>query len=41
MKRLVICCDGTWQQLTSLYPSNVVKLAQSVKPIASDGVTQI
>ncbi|MBD2694581.1 DUF2235 domain-containing protein [Anabaena catenula] len=41
MKRLVICCDGTWQQLTSPYPSNVVKLAQSVKPIASDGVAQI
>ncbi|MEH2230890.1 MAG: DUF2235 domain-containing protein [Nostoc sp.] len=41
MKRLVICCDGTWQQLTSRYPSNVVKLAQSVKSIASDGVTQI
>lgn len=41
MKRLVICCDGTWQQLASPYPSNVVKLAQSVKPIASDGVTQI
>ncbi len=41
MKRLVICCDGTWQQLSSPYPSNVVKLAQSVKPIASDGVPQI
>ncbi|AFY42913.1 DUF2235 domain-containing protein [Nostoc sp. PCC 7107] len=41
MKRLVICCDGTWQQLASPYPSNVVKLAQSVKPIAQDGVTQI
>ncbi|MEH2008448.1 DUF2235 domain-containing protein [Nostoc sp.] len=41
MKRLVICCDGTWQQLISPYPSNVVKLAQSVKPIARDGVTQI
>jgi len=41
MKRLVICCDGTWQQLTSPYPSNVVKLAQSVKPIASDGVPQV
>ncbi|MBE9103867.1 DUF2235 domain-containing protein [Nostoc cf. edaphicum LEGE 07299] len=40
-KRLVVCCDGTWQQLTSPYPSNIVKLAQSVKPIASDGVTQI
>jgi len=41
MKRLVVCCDGTWLQLTSPYPSNVVKLAQSVKPIASDGVSQI
>lgn len=40
-KRLVVCCDGTWQQLTSPYPSNVVKLAQSVKSIASDGVPQI
>jgi uncharacterized protein (DUF2235 family) len=41
MKRLVICSDGTWQDLTSPYPSNVVKLAQSVKPIASDGIAQI
>ncbi|OKH38305.1 hypothetical protein NIES2119_09700 [[Phormidium ambiguum] IAM M-71] len=41
MKRLVICCDGTWQNLKSPYPSNVVKLAQAVKPIASDGVPQI
>lgn len=41
MKRLVICCDGTWQQLTSPCPSNIVKLAQAVKPIASDGVPQL
>ena len=41
MKRLIVCCDGTWQQLTSPYPSNIVKLAQAVKPIASDGVPQI
>lgn len=41
MKRLVVCSDGTWQQLTNPYPSNVVKLAQSVKPIAKDGVPQI
>jgi uncharacterized protein (DUF2235 family) len=41
MKRIVICCDGTWQDLANPYPSNVVKLAQSVKPIASDEVTQI
>ena len=41
MKRLVVCCDGTWQNLTSPCPSNVVKLAQSVKSIADDGVTQV
>ncbi len=41
MKRLVICCDGTWQQLSSSYPTNVVKIAQAVKPIAQDGISQI
>jgi len=41
MKRLVVCCDGTWQQLASPYPTNVVKIAQAVKPIADDGVPQI
>ncbi|NEQ37828.1 MAG: DUF2235 domain-containing protein [Okeania sp. SIO3I5] len=41
MKRLVICCDGTWQDLKSSYPSNIVKLTQGVKPIASDGIPQI
>ncbi len=41
MKRLVVCCDGTWQNLASPCPSNVVKLAQSVKPVANDGITQI
>ena len=40
-KRLIVCCDGTWQQLNSSYPSNVIKLAQAVKPMASDGVAQI
>lgn len=41
MKRLVVCCDGTWQQLASPCPSNIIKLAQTVKPIASDGTAQI
>ncbi|MBD1826770.1 DUF2235 domain-containing protein [Microcoleus vaginatus GB1-A2] len=41
MKRLIVCCDGTWQQLNSSYPSNVIKLAQAVKSTASDGVPQI
>lgn len=41
MKRLIVCCDGTWQQLNSSYPSNIVKLAQAVKSRGSDGVPQI
>ncbi|MBE9229120.1 DUF2235 domain-containing protein [Phormidium sp. LEGE 05292] len=40
-KRLVVCCDGTWNQLRSSYPTNVVKLAQSVKYITDDGTPQI
>lgn len=41
MKRLVVCSDGTWQQLTSAYPTNVVKIAQALKSVASDGIPQI
>jgi uncharacterized protein (DUF2235 family) len=41
MKRLIICCDGTWQDLSASYPTNVVKMAQIIKPIASDGTAQI
>lgn len=41
MKRLIVCCDGTWQKLTSPYPTNVVKIAQAIKPIASDGTPQV
>ncbi|EAW36794.1 DUF2235 domain-containing protein, partial [Lyngbya sp. PCC 8106] len=41
MKRLVVCCDGTWQKLNNPYPTNVVKIAQAIKTIASDGVPQI
>ncbi|MBE9040307.1 DUF2235 domain-containing protein [Oscillatoriales cyanobacterium LEGE 11467] len=41
MKRLIVCCDGTWQKLTNPYPTNVVKIAQSVKAISSDGIAQI
>ncbi|WP_413165342.1 DUF2235 domain-containing protein [Capilliphycus salinus ALCB114379] len=41
MKRLIICCDGTWQSLESPYPTNVVKIALAVKPIASDDINQV
>lgn len=41
MKRLIVCCDGTWQKLTDPYPTNVVKIAQAIKPVASDGTPQL
>ncbi len=41
MKRLIVCCDGTWQGLSSDYPTNVVKIAQAVKPVADDGTVQM
>jgi uncharacterized protein (DUF2235 family) len=31
MKRLVVCCDGTWQEATQDYPSNVRKISQAIK----------
>lgn len=40
MKRLVICSNGTWQSLSSPYPTNVVKISQAVKPKSSDGISQ-
>lgn len=42
MKRLIVCCDGTWQKLDREYPTNVVKITQAIKPIAEkDHVQQI
>jgi uncharacterized protein (DUF2235 family) len=40
MKRLVIFCDGTWNQLSKL-PTNVVLGAQMVLPASDDGIDQI
>lgn len=41
MKRLVVCCDGTWQQLASPCPTNVVKIAQAVKATCSQKIPQL
>jgi len=40
-KRLIVCCDGTWQKPSSKYPTNVVKIAQAIKPFSDDGTAQI
>ena len=41
MKRLVICCDGTWQKVENPCPSNVVKITQVIKSITTDQISQI
>lgn len=41
MKRIVICCDGTWNRLDAAFPTNVVKLAQAVLPTDTNGIKQV
>jgi uncharacterized protein (DUF2235 family) len=41
MKRLIICFDGTWNRLDAPHSTNVVITAESVLPIASDGIAQV
>jgi uncharacterized protein (DUF2235 family) len=41
MRRLIICCDGSWHRLDSKYPTNVVKLAQAVKRRDGRHVSQV
>jgi uncharacterized protein (DUF2235 family) len=42
MKRIVLCLDGTWNQvLDPNTVTNVVKIAQAVRTVASDDVEQI
>ncbi|MHA1547973.1 MAG: DUF2235 domain-containing protein [Alphaproteobacteria bacterium] len=40
MKRLIFCCDGTWNRLAADYPTNVLKLAGSILPHDDDGIVQ-
>ncbi|MEU4252953.1 DUF2235 domain-containing protein [Amycolatopsis sp. NPDC026612] len=39
-KRLVICCDGTWNTLRQPAPTNVGQLQRAVAPTDPDGVEQ-
>lgn len=36
MKRLVVCCDGTWQNQNNQVPTNVFKIARAVNPSAKE-----
>jgi uncharacterized protein (DUF2235 family) len=38
MKRLVVCCDGTWQRANQDYPTNVAKMSQAIKQENTDPV---
>ena len=40
MKRIVICCDGTWNNPERKPVSNVVKIARAILPVAN-GVSQV
>jgi uncharacterized protein (DUF2235 family) len=41
MKRLIICCDGTWQTLETECPTNVSKIAQSINSSDRNGISQV
>lgn len=41
MKRLVFCFDGSWNRLNTDCPTNVILVAESVRPTASDRTTQV
>ena len=41
MKRIVLCCDGTWNTPTQGIPTNVTKTARAVLPAAPDGTAQV
>ena len=43
-KRIVICADGTWNRPEKdpqkEWPTNVLRMARAIKPVADDGVVQ-
>lgn len=41
MKRLVVCCDGTWNRMSAVQPTNVLMAAQCILPSDSAGIRQI
>lgn len=41
VKRIVICCDGTWATPRQANPTNVIQFARAVSPTGSDGMAQL
>lgn len=40
-KRIVICSDGTWNDPEKPNPTNVLRVARAIAPVASDGRPQV
>ena len=40
-KRLIVCCDGTWNSPEQHHVTNVVRTARAVRPADDEGVPQI
>lgn len=40
-KRLIVCCDGTWNDLEMRYITNVGLTAQALESVGADGVPQV
>ncbi len=40
-KRIIVCCDGTWNKFNDRTPTNIRRLAQLLKASASDGTRQL
>ena len=40
-KRLVVCCDGTWNNPEQHHVTNVVRTARALRPKDDEGVTQV
>ncbi len=45
MKRIIMCADGTWnrpeEDLSKDFPTNVLKIARAISPMARDSVPQV
>lgn len=41
MRRLIVCCDGTWKAAESKTITNVTYMARAIAPTAFDGTTQV
>ncbi|RLQ21329.1 DUF2235 domain-containing protein [Seongchinamella sediminis] len=40
-KRIVVCADGTWNDPEDEHPTNVLRVARAVSPVADDGRKQV